>query len=117
LAVHPAAVLASAKTTCVARPGLFERIMAAPYGVDFPNLSAQLYAARVEALPAAMPEDLIEPERWLELVLGRERLVRVPGVLVAVRLPGTLADFWKQRVRIEMGKVQLAHAYPGLAAR
>jgi hypothetical protein len=64
-----------------------------------------------------MPEDLIEPERWLELVVGRDRLVRIPAARVAVRLPGTLADFFRQRVRIEMGKVQLARAYPGLEAR
>ncbi len=112
----PDALLASGKTTCVARPRLFERIMAAPYGIDFPNLSAQLYAARVAGLPASMPEDLIEPERWLELVLGRERVVRVPEVRVAVRLPGTMRDFFRQRVRIEMGKMQLARAYPGLEA-
>src|SRR5207247_1845192 len=59
LAASPQAALASAKTTCAPRPGLFEGIMAAPYGVDFPNLSPQLYAARVAALPPAMPEDLI----------------------------------------------------------
>jgi hypothetical protein len=112
-----AAVLASAKTTCAPRAGFFEGIMAAPYGVDFPNLSAQLYAARVAELPALMPEDLIEPERWLELVVGREQLVRIPAARVAVRLPGTLADFFRQRVRIEMGKVQLARDYPGLDAR
>src|SRR6185436_17647003 len=99
------------------RAGLFEGIMAAPYAVDFPNLSAQLYAARLAALPAAMPEDLIEPERWLELVLGRERVARVPAAQVTVRLPGTLADFFRQRIRIEMGKVQLAREYPGLTAR
>ena len=113
----PGAVLASAKTTCAPRPGAFEAIMAAPYGVDFPNLSAQLYAARVAELPATMPEDLIEPERWLELVVGRERVVRVPAARVTVRLPGTLADFFRQRVRIEMGKVQLARCYPGLDTR
>ena len=117
LAAAPAAALASGKTTCAPRPRAFERIMAAPYGVDFPNLSAQLYAARLGALPAAMPEDLIEPERWLELVVGRERVVRVPEARVAVRLPATLADFCRQRVRIEMGKVQLARAYPDLAVR
>jgi len=117
LAATPDAALASAKTTCVPRPGPFEGVMAAPYGVDFPNLSAQLYAARLPALPDAMPEDLIEPERWLELVVGRERVVRVPEARVAVRLPGTLADFFRQRIRIEMGKVQLAREYPGLAAR
>jgi len=117
LARTPDAVLASAKTTCAPRPGIFEAIMAAPYGVDFPNLSAQLYGARVAELPATMPEDLIEPERWLELVVGLERVVRVPAARVTVRLPGTVADFFRQRIRIEMGKVQLARRYPGLDTR
>ena len=117
LAAAPSAGLASGKTICAPRPRPFERIMAAPYGVDFPNLSAQLYAARLGALPPAMPEDLIEPERWLELVVGRERVVRVPEARVAVRLPATLADFCRQRVRIEMGKLQLAREYPDLAVR
>jgi len=119
LAAHPGAVLASGKTTCAPRPGAFEAVMAAPYGVDFPNLSPQLYAARVAGLPAAMPEDLIEPERWLELTVAVApgRVVRVPAARVAVRLPGTLADFFRQRIRIEMGKVQIARAYPGLEAR
>jgi hypothetical protein len=117
LGTTPGAALASAKTTCAPRPGLFEGVMAAPYGVDFPNLSAQLYAARLASLPATMPEDLIEPERWLELVLGRDRVVRVPEARVTVRLPGTLADFFRQRIRIEMGKVQLGREYPGLATR
>src|SRR5207249_4219579 len=54
LAAAPSAGLASGKTICAPRPRPFERIMAAPYGVDFPNLSAQLYAARLGALPPAM---------------------------------------------------------------
>ena len=45
------------------------------------------------------------------------RIVRVPAARVAVRLPGTLPDFFRQRIRIEMGKVQLARQYPELAAR
>jgi hypothetical protein len=114
---HPSAVLVSPKTTCAPRPSLFEAVMAAPYGVDFPNLSGQLYAARTAGLPARMPEDLIEPERWLELEVGRERMVREPAATVVVRLPGTVRDFYRQRVRIEMGKVQLACDYPSLAAR
>jgi hypothetical protein len=113
----PGAALASARTACAPRATTFERIMAAPYGVEFPNLSPQLYAARVAALPSSMPDDLIEPERWLELVLGPSRVVRLPSIEVVVRLPGTLADFFRQRVRIEMGKVQLAAEYPGLSAR
>lgn len=117
LAAHPDAVLASPRTACAARPTAFERVMAVPYGIDWPNLSAQLYAARRDRLPAAMPEDLIEPERWLELVVGAARVVRDPAVRVVVRLPGTLRDFFRQRIRIEMGKVQLHHDYPGLEAR
>src|SRR6185436_2364138 len=117
LAREPAAVLASPKTSCAPRATVFEGIMAAPYGVDFPNLSGQLYAARVAGLPARMPEDLIEPERWLELEVGRARMVREPEAQVMVRLPGTLRDFYRQRIRIEMGKIQLEREYPGLARR
>ena len=91
--------------------------MAAPYGVDFPNLSGQLYAARVAGLPPRMPDDLIEPERWLELAIGAARMVREPDALVVVRLPGSLRDFYRQRIRIEMGKVQLERDYPELARR
>ena len=114
---HPEAVLASAKTTCDARPTAFERVMAAPYGIDFPNLSAQLYAARMDALPAEMPDDLLEPERWLELTVGADRVVRAPGARVVVRLPSTLRDFFRQRIRIEMAKVQLAVEHGHLAGR
>lgn len=114
LDAHPTAILASPKTTCAARPTAFERIMAVPYAIDFPNLSAQLYAARRAGLPAQMPEGLIEPERWLELMVGAAYLVRDPAARVVVRLPGTLADFFRQRIRIEMGKVQIAHDHPEL---
>jgi len=117
LAAAPDAILASPKTTCAARPTFFERIMAAPYGIDFPNLSGQLYAARIAGLPPRMPDDLIEPERWLELAIGAARMVREPKALVVVRLPGSLRDFYRQRIRIEMGKVQLERDYPDLATR
>jgi Glycosyl transferase family 2 len=119
LGAAPGAVIASARTTCAPRPGAFEAIMAVPYAADFPNLSPQLYAARTAALPQAMPDDLIEPERWLELTVGWEggRIVRVPAVQVAVRLPGTLRDFFRQRIRIEMGKVQMTREYPALLGR
>jgi hypothetical protein len=116
LDANPHAVLASPRTACAARPTAFERIMAAPYRVDWPNLSAQLYAARRDGLPATMPDDLIEPERWLELVVGTARIVRHPEVQVVVRLPGTLRDFFRQRIRIEMGKVQIEDAYASLLA-
>jgi hypothetical protein len=117
LGAAPEAAVVSPRTACAPRPGAFERIMAVPYRIDFPNLSGQLYAARVAALPETMPEDLIEPERWLELVLGRERVDREPRARVVVRLPGTMRDFFRQRIRIEMGKVQLAADYPELRDR
>jgi len=117
LEAAPGAAIVSPKTTCAPRPGEFERIMAVPYRIDFPNLSGQLYAARLAALPETMPEDLIEPERWLELALGRERFAREPAARVVVRLPGTLRDFFRQRIRIEMGKVQIAAEYAHLETR
>jgi hypothetical protein len=85
--------------------------------VDFPNLSPQLYAARTEELPARMPDNLLDPEHWLELTVGAERIVRAPGARVVIRLPATLRDFFRQRVRIEMAKVQLAAEHPHLLGR
>lgn len=117
LAGRPDAAIASGRTRCAPRPGFFERVMATPYAVDFPNLSPQLYAARVSELPLAIPEDLLDPEHWLELTLGHERIVRVPDAHVTVRLPATVGDFFRQRIRIEIGKVQQAREYPGLARR
>jgi hypothetical protein len=117
LAARPDAILASARTTCEMRSTAFERVMAVPYRVDFPNLSPQLYAARRDGLPASMPQDLFDPEHWLELMVGAEHMVRVPGARVVIRLPGTLADFFRQRIRIEMGKVQLAAEYPDVRRR
>jgi hypothetical protein len=117
LDADPAAVLASGKTVCDARPTLFEGVMAAPYGVDFPNLSPQLYAARIDGLPARMPDNLLDPEHWLELAIGATRIVREPRARVVVRLPATLRDFFRQRVRIEMAKVQLAAEHPHLLGR
>lgn len=117
LAQAPGAVLASARTRCAARASWFEAVMAVPYGVDFPNLSPQLYAARTDRLPGAMPEDLLDPERWLELTVGAADIVRAPGAEVVVRLPATLRDFFRQRVRIEMGRVQLEAEYPLLLGR
>jgi hypothetical protein len=117
LAAAPQAAVATPRTRCAPRPGFFESVMAAPYAIPFPNLSGQLYAARTAALPRAMPECLLEPERWLELVLGPARVVPVPDASVVVRLPATLRDFVRQRLRIEMGKVQLRRDFPGLLPR
>jgi hypothetical protein len=114
---HPDAVLASGKTVCAPHSSLFEGVMAAPYGVDFPNLSPQLYAARTGMLPARMPDNLLDPEHWLELTVGADRIVRAPRARVVIRLPATLRDFFRQRVRIEMAKVQLAAEHPHLAGR
>jgi hypothetical protein len=109
--------LYSPKTACRHDGRLLERVLSVPYRADFPNLSGQLYAMRPASVPARMPEDLIEPERWLELEVGTERVGRDPEAKVYVRLTATLADFFRQRVRIEMGKIQLKRVYPHLLAR
>src|SRR5262249_32676114 len=54
---------------------------------------------------------------WLELTVGADRIVRAPGARVVVRVPATLRDFFRQRVRIEMAKVQLAVEHPHLRGR
>jgi cellulose synthase/poly-beta-1,6-N-acetylglucosamine synthase-like glycosyltransferase len=109
--------LFSPKTDCRHEGTLLERVVAAPYRLDFPNLSGQLYAMRPERIPEDMPEDLIEPERWLELAVGPGRVGRDPAARVYVRATATLRDFFRQRVRIEMGKIQLARAYGRLLDR
>ena len=117
LCAAPQLSLYSPKTDCRHDGRLLERVLSVPYRVDFPNLSGQLYAMHPDRVPARMPEDLIEPERWLELEVGPQRVGRDPEARVYVRLTATLADFFRQRVRIEMGKIQLQRVYPHLLAR
>lgn len=117
LAADPSLALYSPKTDCRHDGNLLERIVAVPYRFDFPNLSGQLYAMRPERVPLQMPEDLIEPERWLELAVGPEHVGRDAEARVYVRLTATLADFFRQRVRIEMGKIQLERVYSHLLTR
>lgn len=111
------AILASARTQPIVRPSLLERLQAVPYQFPFANLSPQLYAARVARLPPAMPDDLLDPERWLELIVGWQRIVLVPQAIVLVGLAATGRDFFRQRIRLEHAKIQLALEYPGLAQR
>jgi hypothetical protein len=113
----PDLVFCTPKTDCGHGGGFLERIVAAPYRLDFPNLSGQLYVMSARRAPRRMPEDLIEPERWLELETGPQRVGRDPGARVYVRLTATLPDFFRQRVRIEMGKIQLQRDYAHLLAR
>jgi len=117
LCADPDLVLYTPKTDCRHEGRVLERIVAAPYRLDFPNLSGQLYVMCSRRAPRRMPEDLIEPERWLELEAGPERVGRDPLARVYVRLTTTLPDFFRQRVRIEMGKIQLQREYAGLLAR
>ena len=117
LMADPGLALFSPKTDCLHGGTLLERVVAAPYRFDFPNLSGQLYAMRAAEVPQSMPEDLIEPERWLELEVGPGRVGRDASARVYVRATATLADFFRQRVRIEMGKIQLRRGYPALVRR
>jgi hypothetical protein len=117
LEAHPHATLASARTQPIVRPRWLERVQAVPYAFPFANLSPQLYAARRDALPLGMPEDLLDPERWLELMVGRDRIVHAAEAVVHVHLAATVRDFFRQRVRLEQAKLQLSSAYPGLAGR
>jgi hypothetical protein len=117
LAADPDLAFCTPKTDCRHDGGILERIVAAPYRFDFPNLSGQLYVMSSRLAPRRMPADVIEPERWLELETGPQRVGRDPRARVYVRLTATLPDFFRQRVRIELGKIQLRREYPHLLAR
>src|SRR5262249_61370761 len=60
---------------------------------------------------------VLDPEPGSGLAGGAERGGRARGAHGFTRLPPTPADFFRQRVRIEMGKVQCAAESPGLARR
>ena len=87
----------------------FERVMAAPVRGGLPEpLAAALRGAPRRAAGARCPRTCSIPSAGSSSRSAPTRIVRAPGARVVVRLPATLRDFFRQRVRIEMAKVQLA---------
>jgi len=88
--------------------GLVARVARVPHRLDWGGLLGTLYAVRSDALPNEMPADLILDDAWLFGRLGAEHVVQVPEAVATVHLPTRWRDLWRQRVRAERGKQQLA---------
>lgn len=91
------------------------RVAAVPHRLEWGGLLGTLYAARTDALPAAMPPVLLD-DAWLFGHLGGEHVARVPEAAASVVLPATWRDLWRQRVRAEGGKEELRRLGVPLAA-
>ncbi|HZR83302.1 MAG TPA: glycosyltransferase [Candidatus Binatia bacterium] len=110
LAAAPRALLASARQVpALAGASAVARAAALPYRFDFGVVGGRLYAMRSSAV-ARMPEGLLLEDGWLSAVLGREQLLVVDAAEVRFRPPETLADYFRERLRTEAGKVQIREA-------
>ncbi len=94
--------------------GLVARLAALPYRFDFANVPGRLYALRTAALPDAMPPHVLHEDAYLSVRLGRRRFVKVDDAIVYLRPPTTWREYVGQRVRNELGKLQLAAEFPDL---
>lgn len=108
-------VLAAAGQTHVVPPTLAGRVAAVPHRLRWGGLLGTLYAARTADLPAEMPAVLLD-DAWLFGSIGADRVRRVDRATASVTLAGTWRDLWRQRVRAEAGKRQLAALGVPLAA-
>ncbi len=64
-----------------------------------------------------MPAHVLHEDAYLTVRLGRARFVKEPGAIVYLRPPLTWHDYLRQRVRNEIGKLQLARDFPDLLAQ
>ena len=94
--------------------GLVARVAALPYRFDFGNVPGRLYALRTAALPEPMPAHVLHEDAYLSVRLGRDRFAKVDAAVVYLRPPTTWREYLDQRVRNELGKLQLAAEFPEL---
>ena len=107
LDARPEILLASARQVPLLDGASFvARAAALPCRFDLGVVSGQLYAMRTDAV-AAMPEDLLFEDAWLSARLGRDSLATVPDAEVRFHTASTLADYYRQRLRTEAGKIQI----------
>ncbi len=107
LEANPEVLLASARQIpLLAGQGWVARAAALPYRFEFGVVGGRLYAMRSAALER-MPERLLLEDGWLSARLGRSRLLTVERAEVYFHPPCTLADYLRERLRTEAGKVQI----------
>lgn len=104
---NPGAALASARQVpSLDGATLVARAAALPYRFDFGVVGGRLYAFRTAELER-MPEGLLLEDGWLSARLGRDRLLTVAEAHVRFHPPATVADYFRERLRTEAGKVQI----------
>jgi hypothetical protein len=94
--------------------GLVAHVAALPHRFDFGNVPGRLYALRLAALPEGMPPSVLHEDAYLTVRLGRARFAKEHDAVVYLRPPTTWHEYLRQRVRNEVGKLQLTHEFPDL---
>jgi cellulose synthase/poly-beta-1,6-N-acetylglucosamine synthase-like glycosyltransferase len=94
--------------------GLAARVAALPHRFDFGNVPGRLYALRAAALPDPLPATVLHEDAYLSVLLGRKRFAKEQAAIVYLRPPTTWSDYLRQRVRNEVGKLQLTREFPEL---
>jgi len=116
LTASPALVAVAGREVAALAPddGFVARTAALPYRFDFGNLPGRLYALRTAALAEPMPPQVLHEDAYLSVRVGRQRFAKVRDAVVYLRPPTTWREYVGQRVRNELGKLQLAVDFPEL---
>lgn len=116
LTASPELAIAAGREEPVLTPadGLVARVAALPHRFDFGNVPGRLYALRSAALPEPMPASVLHEDAYLSVRLGRARFAKEPDAVVLLRPPSTWDEYLRQRIRNEIGKLQLTHEFPEL---
>jgi len=115
----PTVTIAAAReeATLAANDGLVARAAALPYRFDFSNVPGRFYALRAAGIPDPMPAHVLAEDAYLTVLVGPSRLVKDRAAVVYLRPPTTWQDYLDQRVRCEVGKLQLAREFATLSQR
>ncbi len=115
----PAVTIAAAReeATLAADDGVAARAAALPYRFDFSNVPGRFYALRVAGIGEPMPAHVLAEDAYLTVLVGPARLVKDRAAVVYLRPPTTWQDYLHQRVRCEVGKLQLAREFSTLYQR
>ncbi len=116
LAAAPDLAIVAGREEPVVTPadGLVAKVAALPHRFDFGNVPGRLYALRTAALPEPMPASVLHEDAYLSVRLGRARFAKEPDAVVRLRPPTTWSEYLRQRIRNEVGKLQLVHEFPEL---
>jgi cellulose synthase/poly-beta-1,6-N-acetylglucosamine synthase-like glycosyltransferase len=89
--------------------GLVAHVARVPHRLAWGGILGTLYAAHSASLPQDMPPEVLLDDAWLFAQLSTKgRVEQVPLATATVQLPTRWRDLWRQRVRAEAGKQQLA---------